>query len=252
MKILGASKIFLYQTTCHENVRKVLEFYEEEGTVKLITFYYPPPSVQEGTFLRLWTKSKLWEYRAGQYMYLNDCLLRNKHQFDYLGIFDYDEIPILKVHKSFQKMIKFYKPRKNYPESYMLRWKTLYKDLHSSILPHNMSKKFYILVHNQRTKLFPKEDVLLEKNGKTFHNTNQIYWVNPHKHINIKSKLGGTPILRRVSRRIAYTAHYRQLSCSREQNCYKENLEVEKALHSFQRNIIENVERVHKRLKLFT
>lgn len=52
VKLLGASKIFLYKTTCHKNIQKVLDFYEKEGTVKLITFYYPPPYQHEGTFLR--------------------------------------------------------------------------------------------------------------------------------------------------------------------------------------------------------
>ncbi|RXG58205.1 hypothetical protein Avbf_12353 [Armadillidium vulgare] len=106
MKILGVSKIFFYKTKCHKNVEKILDFYENEGIVQLTTFYFPPPYDQEGTFIRLWSKTKKSSYRAAQNIYITDCLQRNKDDFDYLAVFDPDEIPILRHHRSLPELLK--------------------------------------------------------------------------------------------------------------------------------------------------
>ncbi|RXG52310.1 hypothetical protein Avbf_10014 [Armadillidium vulgare] len=190
MKILEVSKIFFYKTKCHKNVEKILDFYENEGIVHLTTFYYPPPYDQEGTFIRLWSKTKKSSYRAAQNIYITDCLQRNKDDFDYLAVFDIDEIPILRRHRSLQELLKsLRKSIKNETYSYFLKWKTFFRDLHSSTSPLNETDRSYIFSHNIRTKLDSKETPIFETNGKTIHDTKLAFWAHPHNHITQKSKL---------------------------------------------------------------
>ncbi|RXG55318.1 hypothetical protein Avbf_19113, partial [Armadillidium vulgare] len=189
LKILGVSKIFLYKIKCHKNVEKVLDFYEKEGIVKVITFRFPPPIVQEGTFIRLWAKTVKKEYRSVQNIYLNDCLLRNKDDFDYLGVMDSDEIPILKKHRSLPELFMFLRQKYNQPESYFFKWKIFFRDLKSEIPPLNEMDRSYIFRHNIRTRLMSMETKLYETNGKTFHDTNQVAWVSPHRNMPMKSNL---------------------------------------------------------------
>ncbi|KAB7499205.1 Inactive tyrosine-protein kinase transmembrane receptor ROR1 [Armadillidium nasatum] len=65
LKLFGIDQIFLYKTTCHENVTKVLEHYEKDGFVRLTTFYYPPPYGQDGTF----TSSMKVGKKPGTYLF---------------------------------------------------------------------------------------------------------------------------------------------------------------------------------------
>ncbi|XP_069949214.1 uncharacterized protein [Cherax quadricarinatus] len=43
----GIGKVFLYVTDVHPNLEKVLKYYEDDGFVHLINYYYPPPYINE-------------------------------------------------------------------------------------------------------------------------------------------------------------------------------------------------------------
>lgn len=43
MKTLAVSKVFLYETDVHPNMKRVLQFYERQGFVEIIDFQYPAP-----------------------------------------------------------------------------------------------------------------------------------------------------------------------------------------------------------------
>ncbi|KAL7641969.1 UNVERIFIED_CONTAM: hypothetical protein RMT77_007843 [Armadillidium vulgare] len=253
MKVLGVSKIFLYEIKCHKNVKKVLDFYEKEGIVKVITFHYPPPVVEEGTFIRLWSKIKKKEFWSLQNMYLNDCLLRNKDDFDFLGVFDSDEIPIMKKHRSLPDLLMFLRSESNEPESYFLKWKTFFEDLESQTPPHLKDiDRSYIFNHNIRTKLNSTETKIYETNGKTFYNTNQVSWISPHMNLVLESESNLAPKVKpkTLERDVAYMAHFSDHQCTPEEYCIEDNMEEETALLHIREKVVEKMNKLFDVLKI--
>ncbi|XP_075207386.1 uncharacterized protein LOC142312308 [Anomaloglossus baeobatrachus] len=92
-KLLGASKVTIYNTSCGDHVDKVLRYYIQEDVVEVI----PWPI---DTFLKT---SKKWKYvdgldseigYYGQVASLNDCMYRNMFKSEYVLQNDIDEIII--------------------------------------------------------------------------------------------------------------------------------------------------------------
>ncbi|CAJ0949468.1 unnamed protein product [Ranitomeya imitator] len=92
-KLLGASRVTIYNTSCGDNVDKVLRHYIQEGVVDVI----PWPI---DTYLKT---SKKWKYVEGldseigyygQIASLNDCMYRNMFKSEYVLLNDIDEIII--------------------------------------------------------------------------------------------------------------------------------------------------------------
>ncbi|XP_075195552.1 uncharacterized protein LOC142296160 [Anomaloglossus baeobatrachus] len=92
-KLLGASRVTIYNTSCGDHVDKVLRHYIQEGVVEVI-----PWPVDK--FLKT---SKKWKYvdgldsdigYYGQVASLNDCMYRNMFKSEYVLLNDIDEIII--------------------------------------------------------------------------------------------------------------------------------------------------------------
>ncbi|KAL7642109.1 UNVERIFIED_CONTAM: hypothetical protein RMT77_007983 [Armadillidium vulgare] len=254
LKLFGIDQIFLYKTTCHENVTKVLQHYEKDGFVRLTTFYYPPPYGQDGTFTRFWAKSWVEAYRAVQTIYLNDCIHRNKDSFDYLGVFDSDEVLIMNHKKSVQELLKSLNSMKvgKKPGTYLFQWKNFYQNLKPGPSAVNIPEEFYNLRHNKRTKLDAKEAPVLESNGKSFHDTRQILWISCHEPLKYlyNSQKDITPNLQRVKRKYAYMGHFSIHTCRKETLCSEEDTEEELFLIKYKDIIMKNVKKVKSKLKL--
>ncbi|KAM5125405.1 beta-1,4-galactosyltransferase galt-1-like [Mantella aurantiaca] len=90
-KILGASKVTIYNTSCSQNVDKVLRHYMDEGTLEVVSWpidrhlhtsrnwlYTPGLATEIGYF--------------GQVTTLNDCLYRNMYKSKFVLLNDNDEI----------------------------------------------------------------------------------------------------------------------------------------------------------------
>ncbi|RXG56658.1 hypothetical protein Avbf_06873, partial [Armadillidium vulgare] len=255
LRNLGISKIFLYKSKCHKNIQKVFDFYEKEGIVKVITFHYPPPIVQEGTFIRLmfcrlWSRNEKIEFWSVQNIYINDCLLRNKDDFDYLGVMDSDEIPIMKNHQSLPEFLMYLRQRNNQPESYFFKWKTFFRDLKSHTLLSNETDRSYIFNHNIRTKLNSKEAKVFETNGKTFYDTSQVTFAYPHKNLEIISNLVPSIELKTLSRDVAYMGHFTDHKCVKKEHCFDGNTEEETALLPFREKVVQKMNEVLNILKI--
>ncbi|XP_073398767.1 uncharacterized protein [Dendrobates tinctorius] len=92
-KLLGASRVTIYNTSCSDNVDKVLRHYFQEGVVEVI-----PWPIDK--YLKTSTK---WKYVKGldseigyygQIASLNDCIYRNMFKSEYVFLNDIDEIII--------------------------------------------------------------------------------------------------------------------------------------------------------------
>ncbi|XP_073398842.1 uncharacterized protein [Dendrobates tinctorius] len=92
-KLLGASRVTIYNTSCGDNVDKVLRHYIQEGVVEVILWPIDK-------YLKTSTK---WKYVEGldseigyygQIASLNDCMYRNMFTSEYVFLNDIDEIII--------------------------------------------------------------------------------------------------------------------------------------------------------------
>ncbi|XP_072263093.1 beta-1,4-galactosyltransferase galt-1-like [Pyxicephalus adspersus] len=90
-KILGASTVTIYNTSCSPDVDKVLRHYIDEGTLDVVQWPID----------RYLQTSKKWKYTPGltaeigyfgQLTTLNDCLYRNMYKSKFILLNDIDEI----------------------------------------------------------------------------------------------------------------------------------------------------------------
>ncbi|XP_068122219.1 uncharacterized protein [Hyperolius riggenbachi] len=90
-KILGASRVTIYNISCSQNVDKVLHHYIDEGTLEVV----PWPIDQHLKTSKAWHYSKGLTSQIGyfgQTATLNDCLYRNMYKSKFVLLNDIDEI----------------------------------------------------------------------------------------------------------------------------------------------------------------
>lgn len=92
LNLLGAGKIFLYELDVHENISKVLHYYQERGMVELSPLTLPGNQPNLPEYQHLYLKSKLTNKRQNELIPYNDCLYRNLNSYQYLALLDIDEI----------------------------------------------------------------------------------------------------------------------------------------------------------------
>lgn len=92
LNLLGAGKIFLYNLDVHENISKVLHYYQKRGIVELSPLTLPGVQPNLPEYQHLYLKSKLTAKRQNELIPYNDCLYRNLNSYEYLALLDIDEI----------------------------------------------------------------------------------------------------------------------------------------------------------------
>ncbi|XP_075682367.1 beta-1,4-galactosyltransferase galt-1-like [Rhinoderma darwinii] len=118
-KLLGASKVTIYNNSCHDKVDKVLRHYIQEGVVDVIQWPID-------RFLRTSTK---WKYVEGlnsdigyygQVAALNDCLYRNMYKSEFVLLNDIDEIILPVKYWDWTSLMKSL--QKQYPNTSVFRF----------------------------------------------------------------------------------------------------------------------------------
>lgn len=92
LNLLGASKIFLYELDVHENISKVLHYYQQRGLVELSPLTLPGDQPNLPEYQHLYLKNKLTAKRQNELIPYNDCLYRNLYSYEYLALLDIDEV----------------------------------------------------------------------------------------------------------------------------------------------------------------
>lgn len=92
LNLLGAGKIFLYNLDVHENISKVLNYYQKRGIVELSPLTLPGDQPNLPEYQHLYLKSRLTSKRQNELIPYNDCLYRNLNSYQYLALLDIDEI----------------------------------------------------------------------------------------------------------------------------------------------------------------
>ncbi|XP_018428612.1 PREDICTED: glycosyltransferase family 92 protein F13G3.3-like [Nanorana parkeri] len=118
-KILGASRVTMYNTSCSRDVDKVLRHYIDEGTLEVV----PWPI---GRHLKT---SRHWRYTRrltteigyfGQLTTLNDCLYRNMYTSKFVLFNDIDEIILPVIDRDWSSLME--NLLKRYPETNVFRF----------------------------------------------------------------------------------------------------------------------------------
>ncbi|XP_071529386.1 uncharacterized protein [Panulirus ornatus] len=135
----GFGRVFLYATSVHPNLQKVLQYYENEGFLQVTDYTYPPPYINEPSIRRLWTLVERTKMFAQENIYFTDCVLRHMHQHRFIAHYDPDEIPILPKHDNFTHFLDDFltqaytasqkKNKKKKPSGYRFQWNYFYDDL---------------------------------------------------------------------------------------------------------------------------
>lgn len=105
LRLLGASKVFLYDLEVHPNITKVLNYYKNDGLVEVTPITLPGDQPNLPGFRHLYLKKKLTHKRQNELVPYNDCLYRNLYSYDYIALLDIDEIIMPLKHRTWDEMM---------------------------------------------------------------------------------------------------------------------------------------------------
>lgn len=214
LRLLGASKIFLYELEIHPNITKVLEHYQQEGLVQLTKITLPGNQPNLPGFRHLYLKNKLTHKRQNELVPYNDCLYRNLFSYNYLALLDIDEVIMPLQHANWSQLMAEIQRlswlEKNYTRaSYNVRNVYFLDDLgadeeqmrheaHESGIPRYL----HMLQHVYRSQNYTKPGQYV----KCFHNTERA--VSLHNHFPLNCF--GTCTTYSVPVQLAHLQHYRK------------------------------------------
>ena len=195
LRILGASKVFLYDLEVHPNISKVINYYSDQGLVEVTKISLPGNQPNLPGFRHLYLKKKLTDKRQNELIPYNDCLYRNLYSYEYLALLDIDEIIMPLRHDNWSDMmnevLKVSSAEKNFTRaSYNFRNVYFLDDLASGSEDSSMSSSFtsdqqshlntghepgipsflHMLQHVYRSRNYTKPGQYV----KCFHNTERV------------------------------------------------------------------------------
>ncbi|XP_046808761.1 uncharacterized protein LOC124420340 [Lucilia cuprina] len=184
LRVLGAEKVIMYNLEIHENTTKVLEYYQRTGFVEYRPFSFSLKYSNYPDYRHRQIKTKPYPFILHEGIAYNDCIYRNMYRFQYIGVWDIDELPLpLKNYTKWHDLVKVAAETKN---STCRSYKSLcflcayFPDYQQEpILTERFPNYFYMLQHVRRVK----EHASLGKAMKCFHNTD--YIIATHNHFAI-------------------------------------------------------------------
>lgn len=105
LKAIGYQHIIIYQTDVTGPARHVLEYYQQNGLVKIIDFPFLLSSLQAVESPKLTSEQRFAIYQQIYLIAINDCLYRFSSLYKYLAIQDVDEIIAPRKNESISKML---------------------------------------------------------------------------------------------------------------------------------------------------
>ena len=154
VKILGASHIFLNILSTHPSIRRVIKYYESIGFVTLTEYTLPGDQPNDPKKRHLYLYENIREKRRHEQLPLYDCMYRAINNYEYLGIFDMDEMIVPNKHNNWNELFSYVESMKNdsidyfsFRRYYFLDNDTNYEDR----LIKNIPSYSHILRHVYRT-----------------------------------------------------------------------------------------------------
>ncbi|XP_037935490.1 uncharacterized protein LOC119669595 [Teleopsis dalmanni] len=213
MRILGAQEVIAYSITVHPNVTKVIDYYKEQGFLRVYPHSYARGEPVFPYILRYIMKHHYLNKVLNELLPYNDCFYRNLYKYDYVACIDLDEVIMpLGNWTSWYDIVEYAEEHKRpgcqthvslcFQNIYFPNYEKEGTDL---IIP----KYFHMLQHVRRVE--KHLDVGL--GTKCLHNTN--YAIMLHHHYCFKW-LGCGPL--HINSTLAQLQHYRDPVDQRTKN----------------------------------
>ncbi|XP_037931752.1 uncharacterized protein LOC119666542 [Teleopsis dalmanni] len=92
LRLLGVTKVYMYDLYSHPNLTKVLNYYEEDGFVEVTPITHANGEPQFPHYYHLaWSITKLSNILHELIAY-NDCFYKHMYRYDYIALIDTDEV----------------------------------------------------------------------------------------------------------------------------------------------------------------
>lgn len=231
LNMLGADKIYFYNLQIHQNISKVLKYYEKEGKVQLTQLTLPGGQPNVPGFQHLYLTKKTNHKRQNEIIPYNDCLYKNLYLYDYIALLDIDEVIMPKHGDMFwaetmkRVLPKAKQVRADGYHSYNFRNVYFFDQQHHD---HGwypeIPKYMHMLQHVHRAKNYTKPNQYV----KCFHDPERVLTL--HNHFPLAC-LGGVCKSYPVDTEDAHLQHYRA-------DCVKT---LKKSCDEFRDNLTEDV-----------
>lgn len=199
--LLGADKIYFYDLQVHPNVSKVLKYYQQEGKIHVSPHNLPGghPNIPGMSHMNM--QNELIPY--------NDCLYKNMYKYDFIALFDVDEVIMpkkddLSWHDLMKRVLEKAKDLKNstYASFYVRNVYFFNESMPPQELIPGIPKYMHMLQHVNRAPTYSKPGSCI----KSFHNPEHVLTI--HNHLPI-SCLSGYCDYFEIDTEDAQLQHYR-------------------------------------------
>lgn len=249
VKIFGASKVEIFVLKVHENVLKVLNFYENEGfvTVKFINYPSDLPNLKSQSWYQ-WTQNELICY--------HDTFYENLYSYDFLVPIDPDEF-FMPLHtedrtwmdllsRTIQKSLTEKADFDAYPvENHYF----LLNSKHENETAKEIPKNLYFLPNIYRADKFTPHG----GNVKTFIRTDRILTIHNHFPFSCLNETNNYHCKTfQVAREDGQLSHYRSTCITNECKESMDNPVMDTSLWKFKDEILLAVNEAVQKIKTFT
>lgn len=181
--ILGADKIVMHYLHNHENVEKVLRYYEQKGIVELVPYSLAGDQPNLPLLRTLYLGHGTYQKRLSEMISLNDCVYKNMYNYEYLVVMDVDEILIPVQLYTWQELVAEVRrqvPPESVTQSFFAFNVLFYDDdTHPTDRYRDIPPYLHMLQHVLRNTTFDRRG----KSVKGFHETSRIKVMHNHMPI---------------------------------------------------------------------
>jgi len=182
VRILGANKIFFYEFYVHPNISKVLRYYEELGMVSVTPLTLPGGQPNIPGFQHIYLYERETYKRLNELIPINDCFYKNMYSYEYIAVFDIDEVIIPVKTKDWRELLdvviaKSLQLNNKSSAGYEVRNVFFMDDVnHAHDWSASIPKYMHMLQHVNRSRDFDPEGYSV----KSFHNTEMAFTIHNH------------------------------------------------------------------------
>lgn len=226
-KVLGISKVHVYNATISPDLKKVFNFYTQSGFLKV--HQMAPPVNHYGKMA-----SKL-----GSPASLNDCMLRYMYTYRYIFFIDFDELILPQTASNYTQLLKDMNKHHNLKENYLSY--TFRNAYHFLELKGDPGEKEYMKFFKYNLRAPPSNYLFAPKSMIDPRRCLSVF--NHYCYIRFPST--SKPFTIDVSVNLAMSHHYRKCNIGKAacENLYK-NSKTDNTILRFQNMIRQRVEAI--------
>lgn len=251
--ILGADKVYFYKYRLHENMERVLEFYEKQKKVQVVPLTLPGDQPNNPDLRSSYLKRAVWQKRRNELVPYNDCLYRNMYEYEFIVPLDIDEVIMPLKSYTWKSLIDKYKKEnpkwfKKYPS--FSAQNTYFLDVYNSSSNPQIPPYYYML----QSKLRSANYSLYGHSVKSFVSTSLSKIVFNHYTLESLYAVKKTYLVMNTSD--VQLNHYKE-RCPREiySQCQKKfliHIKKDDAIDRYQKQLLKNAEYTIRKLNLLS